>query len=83
MYLDDILHHDHNPSQGEYLAVTEFNSTNEMRKTYRYNFLHERRLLKHALWINQIYLMHILDHAVKQAPQSYGQPQILRNPYLS
>jgi hypothetical protein len=83
MYLDDILHHDHNPSQGEYLAVSEFNSKNEMRKTYPYNFLHERRLMKHALWINQIFLMHILDHEHKQAPQNYGQPQILGNPYLS
>jgi hypothetical protein len=83
MFLDDILYPEHNPSQGEYLAINEFNSKNEMRKTYHYNFLHEFRLLKHALWINQIFLMHILDHAHKQGPHSYGQPQILGNPYLS
>jgi hypothetical protein len=83
MFLDDILHPEHNPSQGEYLAINEFNSKNEMRKTYHYNLLHEFRLLKNALWISQVFQMHILDHAHKQASNGHGQPQILRNPYLS
>ena len=82
MYLDDITYPQHNPWQGEYLAVEEFNAQNQMRKACRYNFLREFRLFKKSLWINQIFLVHILDHAQKSRPRD-GARVILGNPYLN
>jgi hypothetical protein len=81
MYLDDITYPQHNPWQGEYLAINEFNSRNELRKACPYNFLRHFRLLKNAIWIDQVYLMHTLDHERKRTP--HGGPSIvLDNPYL-
>ncbi len=81
IYLDDITYPQHNPWQGEYLAINEFNAQNEMRKACPYNFLRASRLLKNAPWIDQIFLMHILDHEHKKTPRE-GARVIQGNPYL-
>jgi len=81
MYLDDINADVHNPWQGELLAVHEFNEMHSMRKICPYNFLRSARVLKNAMWIDQIYLLHVLDHASKSTPK-VGPSVIQGNPYL-
>jgi hypothetical protein len=82
MYLDDIAFPQHNPWQGEYLAINEFNAQNEWRKACPYNFLSSARLFRNASWIDQVYLMHILDHEIKRTPRG-GSRAVLGNPYIS
>jgi hypothetical protein len=68
LYLDDVTYPQHNPWQGEYLAIREFNDGNELRKACPYNLLRAQRLFKNARWIDQVYLMHVLDHVRKRVP---------------
>jgi hypothetical protein len=82
MYLDDITYPQHNPWQGEYLAIAEFNQQNAMRKVSPYNFLRAFRLFKKSLWIDQVFLVHVLDHAQKSRPRE-GERVILGNPYMN
>jgi hypothetical protein len=81
LFLDDIASPLHNPWQGELLAIDEFNSASEMRKVCPYNFLRQSRLLKNAPWIDQVYLMHVLDHKHKRTIRE-GAPIVSGNPYL-
>ncbi|MBK9571048.1 MAG: hypothetical protein IPO53_14805 [Chitinophagaceae bacterium] len=85
IYFDDILLPNHNPFQGELLAIEEFNAANPLRKIVNYaESLRINRRLKNARWINQIYQLHVLDH--KQRNEEYGViPEsaiILGNKYL-
>ena len=82
IYLDDINYPQHNPWQGEYLAINEFNAQNKMRKACAYNLLRGFRLLKNALWIDQVFLMHILDHEFKTTSPERA-PVVMGNPYLN
>jgi len=81
MYLDDISTEFHNPWQGEYLAVNEFNEEHAMRKICPYNMLREKRLFKGATWIGQVYFLHVLDHILKSSHVN-RKSVILGNPYL-
>ena len=81
LYLDDIGSPLHNPWQGELLAVDEFNAASEMRKVCHYNFLRQSRLLKNAPWIDQVFLLHVLDHEHKRKVRE-GAPTVSGNPYL-
>lgn len=81
VFLDDVLYPQHNPWQGEYLAVNEFNSQGKFRKVCQYNCLRSHRLLKNASWIDQVYLMHVLDHEQIQNPSTRDR-RILSNVYL-
>ncbi|MBL0130832.1 MAG: hypothetical protein IPP43_06670 [Chitinophagaceae bacterium] len=85
IYFDDILLPNHNPFQGELLAIEEFNAANPLRKIVNYaESLRINRRLKNARWINQIYQLHVLDH--KQRNEEYRNPGeaplILGNKYL-
>jgi hypothetical protein len=66
IYFDDISMDSQNSWCGELLAVREFNDSHAMRKIEVDRFLRSRRIFKHALWIDQIYLLHIFDHPQRQ-----------------
>jgi len=66
VYVDDIIEETHNSWCGELLAVNEFNSIHRYRKIEQDRFLRARRLFKHARWLDQIYLLHVLDHPSMQ-----------------
>lgn len=62
VYLDDISPISSNPWVGELLAVEEFNRENTYRKIHPYPALRINRIFKNARWIDEIFLMHVLDH---------------------
>lgn len=82
VYLDDITFAQHNPWQGEYLAVNEFNAAHAMRKICPYNLLRAHRLFKRAIWIDQVYTAHILDHKIQSTPHRLGR-MVLGNAALN
>jgi hypothetical protein len=85
IYFDDVQLPDHNPYQGELLAIEEFNTANKLRKIVSYSqVLRTTRRLKDALWINQIYQLHVLDHPVrnKEYRNPDDPPHVLANKYL-
>ena len=81
-YFDDIHMPQHNPWQGEYLAIDEFNKTRDRRKISPFNFLRNYRLFKQPMWIDQIYLVHVLDHRHKSRDDRKSGARVLSNPYL-
>jgi hypothetical protein len=82
LYLDDITFASHNRWCGELLAVEEFNERNRWRKIERYSFLAHERLFRRSMWIDQIYNLHVLDHARRSTPEDRP-PRAIDNPYLS
>ena len=76
VYLDDVIDEMHNAWCGELLAVNEFNAAHRMRKIEVDRFLRSRRIFKHARWIEQIYLVHVLDHPALQTV-SLGRPSFI------
>lgn len=85
MYFDDIQLPNHNPFQGELLAINEFNDSNNLRKIVSFaQVLRTTRRLKDALWINQIFQLHVLDHPVrnKEYRNPNDPPHVLANKYL-
>ncbi|MDE1985078.1 MAG: hypothetical protein KGJ53_01065 [Alphaproteobacteria bacterium] len=65
LYLDDTVIETANPWCGELLAINEFNDENEHRKIAPFPMLRSRRLFKNPRWIEQIYLVHIMDHPLR------------------
>jgi hypothetical protein len=82
VYLDDIGLESANPWAGELLAVREFNEENEMRKIHLFAGLRHRRLFKHASWIDQVYLLHVLDHGRRNVSGAPKEIKVLTNVYL-
>jgi hypothetical protein len=66
VYLDDIVDISNSRFTGEMLAVEEFNAAHRMRKIDRHRFLRGQRIFRNAPWIDQIYVLHVLDHPVMQ-----------------
>ena len=61
VWLDDIGFDSANCWVGELLAVREFNEENEKSQDLPVQGAHEsNELLKHAGWIDQVYLMHVI-----------------------
>jgi hypothetical protein len=81
LYLDDIVEESTNPWCGELLAVREFNEENALRKISPFPALRTRRIFKNALWIDQIYLLHVLDHEDRK-PRIRRLANVLPNEYL-
>jgi hypothetical protein len=81
VYLDDIVEESANPWCGELLAVREFNEEDLPRKISPFPALRAKRIFKNPLWIEQIYLLHILDHDDRQARIRRG-TNFLHNEYL-
>jgi hypothetical protein len=82
VYLDDIGFESANPWAGELLAVQEFNEENEMRKIHSFEGLRHKRLFKHTSWIDQVYLLHVLDHARRSVSGASREIKVLTNLYL-
>jgi hypothetical protein len=82
VYLDDIGFESSNPWAGELLAVREFNEENEMRKIHLFEGLRHRRLFKHTSWIDQVYLLHVLDHGRRNVSGAPKEIKVLTNLYL-
>jgi hypothetical protein len=82
VYLDDIGFESANPWAGELLAVREFNDENEMRKIHLFTGLRHKRLFKHTSWFDQVYLLHVLDHARRNVSGASREIRVLTNTYL-
>jgi hypothetical protein len=83
VYLDDIALEGHNRWSGELLAVEEFNRAEPFRKIDSFRFLRADRLFKNAKWIDQMFLLHVLDHPVVTKARSSERAQVLPNLYLA
>jgi hypothetical protein len=81
VYFDDICRLEHNEWAGELLAIREFNERFERRKLSPDITLRDRRLLKNARWLRQVYLYHVMDHPLRSASKRTA-PRVLPNPYL-
>jgi hypothetical protein len=84
IYLDDLEDMAHNSWCGELYAVDEFNLAHEMRKIERHTFLRGYRIFKNARWIDHMFQLHVLDHAVRfeGSANQVNSPVVLSNPYL-
>jgi hypothetical protein len=76
LYLDDIIQLSNSRYTGELLAVEEFNTAHLMRKIDRHRFLRSERIFKSAAWIDQIFVLHVLDHPVMQALGATRPPKV-------
>jgi hypothetical protein len=67
----------------ELLAINEFNITNKNRKICKMTQLKNWRIFKNALWIDQMYFLHVLDSKYRD-PEKWKdlKPAILDNLYL-
>ena len=85
VYFDDVQDPDDNEYCGELLAIKEFNSETGHRKITPVNFLSRLRVFKHAVWHEQMYYAHILDHehrSVMFNRKRRGAVVVLSNPQL-
>lgn len=82
IYLDDVTYDGHNDYCGELLAVREFTEKHAFRPITRFNFLRQTRVFQRAIWIEQMFLAHILDHPARKQLDKQGSV-VLDNPYLS
>ena len=83
MYLDDIDRDRHNPFCGEWLAVREFTEAHRSRKITRFNMLRQRRLFQRAIWVEKMFIAHILDHDWRCRSLHERREIVLDNPYLT
>jgi hypothetical protein len=83
LYFDDVYNIDHNEFCGELLAINEFNQTNKFRKICKMTQLKDWRIFKNAVWLDQMYFLHVLDSSYRD-PKNWqnSKPVILTNPYL-
>lgn len=82
VYLDDVYADEHNSRCGELLAVSEFNDQPHLRYIERMQFLKSQRVFHRALWLGQIYSLHVLDHPARQDVSTREAPQVIVNPYV-
>lgn len=83
VYLDDVGMDGANPWNGELLAVSEFNATQEFRKIAPFTLLRSKRICKNAQWIDRMYAAHIHDHATRTpATAKRAQKALILNEYL-
>jgi len=84
VYLDDVNNTDHNPYCGELLAVNEFNVQDIPRKICKMNQLRNWRIFKNALWLDQMYFLHVFDSYYRKVETWQQEEQVvLANPFLS
>jgi len=83
LYFDDVNNLEHNEFMGELLAIKEFNNETENKKICKMTQLSNWRIFRNALWLDQMYFLHVLDAAYRKPENWVGaQPTILNNPYL-
>jgi hypothetical protein len=85
VYLDDVDVDTHNEFCGELLAAREFVDTHPLRPITRFNMLRSKRLFQRALWIDHMFLAHVLDHPLRQKALTtrLRDTDVLDNPYLT
>ena len=81
-YFDDVEFEGHNGHCGELLAAREFVDTHPLRPITGYNLLRPRRIFQRALWIDHMYMVHVLDHPVRSQAMGKWGGIALDNPYL-
>jgi hypothetical protein len=67
VFFDDVILDHHNPWCGELLAIDTFNRLGDFRKIAPFTALANKRILKSASWIPQMYALHVLDHPTRTA----------------
>jgi hypothetical protein len=89
VYVDNVLAPSHNDWCGELLAVRDFNDNQPRRKLARDGFIRSRRIFKNAIWLDQMFLLHMFDHplmqpetAVRRTPEECGNPYFGRREIL-
>lgn len=82
VYCDDTFLEVHNSWCGELLAINEFNDENAMRKIERYRFFENFRIFKNAIWVKQMFQLHVLDHPTRNRIITTDKKRSLENPYL-
>ena len=84
IYLDDVNNIDHNQYCGELLAISEYNNEDFPRKICKMTQLRNWRIFKNALWLDQMYFLHIFDSDFRR-PEFQKQREITKlfNPYVS
>jgi hypothetical protein len=65
VFFDDVLHDSHNAWCGEKLAIDEFNKEHALRKIAPFNEIRNKRIMKSASWLPQMYCLHVLDHPLR------------------
>jgi hypothetical protein len=82
IYLDDVNNIDHNQFCGELLAIYEFNKKDLPRKFCKMTQLKNWRIFKNAIWLEQMYFLHILDSDYRR-PEFQMKREIVKllNPY--
>ena len=83
LYFDDVNNITDNKYMGELLAIVEYNQRKENKKICKMTQLKNWRIFKNALWIDQMYFLHVLD-SVYRDPKNWEneKQQILENPYI-
>lgn len=82
VYFDDIADDEHNEWCGEKAAIREFNSEIETRKLEHSRFLRNKRMLKNAWWLEQIFFLHVFDHPVRNNGIRPEAARGMFNPFL-
>jgi hypothetical protein len=85
VHVDNIIGETHNDWCGELLAVRDFNDSHPKRKLARDTFLRARRIFKHAIWLDQLFILHVLDHPHMQPQTAVLRPrksELCGNPYF-
>ena len=83
LYFDDVNDIYDNVHMGELLAIDEYNKKNEKKKICKMTQLRDWRIFKNAIWIDQMYFLHVLDSSYRD-PKNWKnkKQQILSNPYI-
>jgi hypothetical protein len=82
-YFDDVMFDWHNEYCGELAAIADFNRANVRRKISRYNFLDKERIFVRAKWLGAMFILHVLDHPVRQPGGVKSATRVLDNPYMA
>lgn len=83
MYFDDINNPEHNIYCGELLAIDEFNKEKIKRKICKMTQLRDWRIFKNALYLDQMYFLHVFDHDRRNVSYWKNEKQqVLSNPYI-
>ncbi|HVA28809.1 MAG TPA: hypothetical protein VNF68_11550 [Candidatus Baltobacteraceae bacterium] len=84
VYFDDIAEDEHNSWAGELLSIEEFNGEHPYRKLERNRFIRNKRVMKHAWWLDQVYYLHTLDHPHRSSVRDRrgAAPREVANPFI-
>jgi hypothetical protein len=77
VYLGAIRIDNANPAVGELLAVREFNAARPLRQIHPFTSLRDKRVFRRAAWLDQIHVLHVLDH-----PRRAGMAPLVREAWL-